>query len=272
MTDRQRRLSLAHLSMISVAPDRFIRAGAAAGFDDVGLRLVPTSSGIDHEVLGNDAALSNLASVLDDSGIGVLDVEVLRIREPHANSDPRPLLDAANALGARYVITTLEDPDTVRRADSLAAVAELAGERSLTLTVEYMLFSAAADLDSTLTAIDSSGTKYAAALPDVLHHTRSGGLPDDLSEVRPELIPYAQICGAHGRGRAADVAAARAEAISTRLPPDEGDLPVCEFIAALPSLTTLSVEAPLAGLSNPNNPAAHARFLLNSAHRVLGWE
>jgi hypothetical protein len=52
--------------------------------------------------------------------------------------------------------------------------------------------------------------------------------------------------------------------------PDEGDLQVREFIAALPPTAILSVESPLAGLSNPVDPLELAGALLASARRVAG--
>lgn len=52
--------------------------------------------------------------------------------------------------------------------------------------------------------------------------------------------------------------------------PDEGDLPVSEFVAALAPETILSVESPLKGRSDPTDPLALAREMLASAHRVAG--
>jgi hypothetical protein len=52
--------------------------------------------------------------------------------------------------------------------------------------------------------------------------------------------------------------------------PDQGDLPVREFIAALPAETILTVESPLKGQSDPADPLALAREMLASGHRVAG--
>jgi len=52
--------------------------------------------------------------------------------------------------------------------------------------------------------------------------------------------------------------------------PDEGDLPVREFVAALPRDTILSVESPLAGQADPQDPLALASAMLASARRVAG--
>ncbi len=120
MTIGGRLVSLAHLSMMAVAPVDLVRAASSAGYDGVGIRLVPTSDGIDHRVLGDAGRMSQLRRTLDETGIRVLDVEVVRLK-PDGPGEVRPLLEAGQALGARHVICTVEDPDPARRVDGLAA-------------------------------------------------------------------------------------------------------------------------------------------------------
>lgn len=264
------RYSLAHLSMIETAPIEVVRAAASAGFDYTGFRLTPTASGIDHGIIGNGAAIRELKSAIDDSGVGILDLEVLRLKDTGPTSDPMPLFEAAEYLGARYVITTLEDPDPVRRVESLALLAEQAAEYGVGLSVEFMLFSSAPNLAAACEAVEACGASNVVVLPDVLHLTRSGGTPDDMLDYPARLFPYVQICGANGPGAAADAVTARTEAVNARLMPDQGDLLVREFIECAPASTILSVETPLAGLGNPEDPAALAVELLASAHRAAG--
>lgn len=264
---------LAHLSMIAVPPARLAAVAAAAGFDFTGFRLTPSpSTGIDHRVLGDDLALAALRRAVDDAGIGILDVEVIRMKDPSAVEDARPLLEAAQVLGARYVIATVEDDDPVRRLDTLAQVAELAARHDTAIAVEFMLFSAARDLGTCVEIVQQCGAPNVVVLADVLHLERSGGRPDDLHGQPAELFPYAQICGAPGTGPAADPEVARSEGVRGRLMPDEGGLPVAAFIAALPVGAILSVEAPLAGQADPADPDALARDMLASARRVAGQE
>jgi sugar phosphate isomerase/epimerase len=207
---------------------------------------------------------------VDDAGIGILDVEVIRMKGPAAVEESRPLLEAAQALGARYVIATVEDDDPVRRIDTLARVAELAARHDTAIAVEFMLFSAARDLGTCVDIVQQCGASNVVVLADVLHLERSGGHPDDLRRQPSGLFPYAQICGALGAGPAADPEAARSEGVRGRLMPDDGDLPVREFIAALAPGTILSVESPLAGQADPADPDALARDMLASARRVAG--
>ena len=266
-----RSFGLAHLSMMSVPPARFAAVAAAAGFDFTGFRLTPSpSTGIDHAVLGNDRALESLCRAVSEEDISILDVEVIRMTDPSSVGASRPILEAAQALGARYVIATVEDEDPVRRLDTLARVAELAEEHNTSIAVEFMLFSAAKDLDTCVQIVTQCGAPNVVVLADSLHLERSGGHPSDLRRYPPELFAYAQSCGAPGAGAALDAQAARSEGVHGRLMPDEGDLPVREFIAALPPETILTVESPTKGQSDPADPVALAREMLASAHRVAG--
>ena len=262
---------LAHLSMIAVPPARLASVAAQAGYQFTGFRLTPSpSTGVDHGILGDDRALEALRRAVDDAGIGILDVEVIRMKDPSAVAAARPLLEAAQALGARYAIATVEDDDPVRRVETLASLAELAAEHGTGIAVEFMLFSAARDLDTCVSIVQAAGAPNVVVLADSLHLERSGGHPDDLRRYPASLFPYAQVCGAQGAGAAADAEAARAEGVKARLMPDDGDLPVAAFIRALPPTTILSVEAPLAGQADPADPVALAVAMLASARRAAG--
>jgi sugar phosphate isomerase/epimerase len=264
-----REYSLAHLSMIAVPPARLADVASGAGFDWFSLRLTPSpSTGIDHGHLGDDRALAHLRQHIDDSGARLLDLEVIRMTGPESVSAAVPLLDAAQALGARFIIATVEDPDPVRRIETLADLAQAASSRDVAIALEFMMFSACPDLLDAVAVVRACGASNVVVLPDVLHLTRSGGTTQELTDVDPRLLPYAQICGADGPGAAADAAAARAEGVRSRLLPDEGDLPVREFVRALPPTTILAVEAPLAGQADPADPDALARAMMASALKV----
>ncbi len=266
---RTREYSLAHLSMIAVPPRELVGVAAEAGYDYTGFRLTPSpSTGVDHGLIGDVRALRDLRRAIDDSGVRILDVEVVRMKDPSAVTDAAPLLEAAGILGAPYVIATVEDTDPHRRVDTLAALAQAAAQHGTGIAVEFMLFSAARTLQECVAVVEAAGQPNAVVLTDVLHLTRSGGSPDDLRSVPARLLPYVQVCGADGAGPADDPQEARAQAVRARLAPDEGDLPVREFVAALPAQTILSVESPLEGQADPVDRVGLARRLLSSAQAI----
>lgn len=265
------RYSLAHLSMIAVPPAQLVEVSREAGYEFTGFRLTPSpSTGIDHGLLGDVRALTDLRRRIDDSGVGILDVEVIRMKDPTAVVSAGPLLEAAHILGARYAIATVEDTDPVRRVDTLGAVAHAAAEHGIGIAVEFMLFSAARTLAECVEVVQAVGEPNVVVLADVLHLTRSGGVPADLATYPQALFPYAQVCGATGASPAADPESARAEAVRSRLMPADGDLPVRAFCEALPPTTILSVESPLDGQAMPEDPLALAIAMLASAREAAG--
>jgi len=267
--DMAREYSLAHLSMIAVPPARLADVAAGAGFEWFSLRLTPSpSTGVDHGTLGDDAALERLRSEIDGSGARLLDLEVIRMTGPESVAAATPLLEAAQALGARYVIATVEDADPVRRVDTLAAMAQAAAAHGTALALEFMVFTACPALVDAVDIVRAAEAPNVVVLPDVLHLTRSGGTTDQLAATDAGLLPYAQVCGAQGAGPVIDPSAARAEAARARLLPDEGDLPVRAFVQALPATTILAVEAPLAGQADPQDPQALAHAMMAASRAV----
>jgi len=267
--DLARTVSLAHLTLISVPPVALVRVAAEAGFDAVGLRLVPTSHGIDHKLLGYPSAMRGLRQQVADSGITVLDVEVVRVREPERMADPAPLIDAAAELGARWIITTVEDPDERRRADTFGALCAQAAARGVGISLEYMVFSEVRSLNAAVRLLDEVGAPNAALLVDALHHERSGGTPGEVARISPRLLPYVQVCDAGEAGAQLDPGLARAEAVTARLLPGDGRLPLEELVRAMPTSAALSVEAPLASPDAMGDPLATARRARASAAALV---
>src|SRR5215471_14351611 len=99
-----RKLSLAHLSLIEASPATFIRTAAAAGFNLVDLRLSPaTPTDARYTNTERLALCRQLAPLLRDTGMGVWDIEIIRLNERTDPQDHVPLMEAAALLGADRV-------------------------------------------------------------------------------------------------------------------------------------------------------------------------
>ncbi len=266
MTTSAREFSLAHLTMMEVAPTDLVRAAATAGYDGVGIRLVPTSDGVDHEMLSSRTRRAEVKRVLDDTGIRVVDVEVIRLY-PHGFGDVRPFFDVAAAFGAGHVVCTVEDDDGSRRVDEFARLCAIAADYGVRPTLEYMVFSSVPTLTDALDLVTAAGGS-AAVLVDALHHERGGGSPDDVRALTLSRAPYMQLCDSPETGRFTDRTVAREEAVYGRLLPGAGALPLAELLSQLDPETVVSVECPLIGQRSPADPVAVARAALAAARRV----
>jgi sugar phosphate isomerase/epimerase len=268
VTDAGRALSLAHLSLLHLAPPELVRVARAAGFDRVGaLRLTPTRDGRGHDLLGDAGLRARTVAAVQDSSLPVLDVELLRLGPTTTAADTEPLLAAGAELGARHVLCTVEDPEHGRRAETLALVSALATTYRLRCMVEPMVFTEVRTPHEAMVLLDAADARDAGVLVDALHLYRAGGSAGDVAAIDPRRLPYVQLCDAHGSGPAASRQAALDEAVGQRLPPGEGDLPLGDLLGAVPPMADVSVEVPHPG--SRADPLGWAERLHAATRRVL---
>ncbi len=240
-------LGLSALTVLDAPPPDTVAAAAAAGFGAVGVRVFPAGDEPPWPMIGNTPTVRETIRRLADTGIMLWDIEVLRLREDKTLDEQLAILDAGQLLGARYVLVNVNDPDPGRRLARLNVLAGEAAQRSLTLAVEYMIFTEIKTLQDALRLVEQVEGP-AVVLPDSLHAFRSGGTPEQLADLAPGLVPYAQLCDTLSDPRPESEADALAEARTRRRFPGDGDLPLVDFVLALPAGTALSVEAPVRDL------------------------
>jgi sugar phosphate isomerase/epimerase len=267
-----RQLSLASLSALHVPPPEFVRYAAAAGFDLVGaLRLLPASDGTGFDLVGDAALRRATAAALTATGLGVLDVEVFRIRPGTAAADAEPLLAIGAGFGARFLLTAVEDPEPARRADVFAELAQLARGHGLRCTAEPMVFSALRTPADAVALLTAAGADDAGVLVDALHLARAGGVPADLDALGAARLPYLQLCDAASAEPAgtdpAGLRRAVQEAVGHRLPPGEGVLPLADLLRRVDPRAPVSVEAPSPAART--DPAGWIRRLADATRALL---
>jgi len=259
-------ISLAALSLLRLPPPEVVRIAADVGFDSIGLRLVGVPGSVDHEMLGNSATRRATAAALKQTGIRVLDVEIVRLMSDLEEQPPHDaLLEAAAELGARYIDVITYDPDGGRAADSLAALCDQARQAGLGCVLEFMSFTEAKTMAMAREIVDRAASPNAGILVDVLHLFRTGGSTASLAGVPPELLPFAQLCDARHADIEPDPVKARAEAVADREIPGCGRLPLRDVVGSLPPGIPLSVEVPHGG---GRSPVEHARLLYSAAQAL----
>ncbi len=243
-------LSLAAATVLDLAPGDVPRCAADAGYPLCGVRFadVPAEAG-------------SVATALRASGVGLLDVEVVRLGPAGVTDEHRRLAAAAVELGARFLLTVSQDPDPAATIDRVASLAALLSGSPTRVALEPMVFTALrtrADAERVARAVPGT-----VVLLDPLHLYRGGtalDLPAD-----PVLTGYAQLCDASAEALGDPAHEAR----HARLPPGEGVLPLSGFIGALPSGTPLSVEVQSDVLAASLAPVARAVRVRSAAEEVL---
>jgi sugar phosphate isomerase/epimerase len=262
---RQRRLSLAHLSLIATPPAQLIPIAAAAGFDLVDLRLSPATPNDRSYTKAELADLwRQLLPILHDTGLRVWDVEIIRVNDRTVPEDYLSLMETAAALGAQRMKLVCDSADHGQAAQTLGHLCDLAAPFGLTMDLEYMVFSGVRSLQAALDIIESAGRSNIKVLIDALHWMRAG----DATALRPahlSRLGYVQLCDGPRKGPTSREALIQ-EARTNRLAPGEGEFPLRNLLAAMPPACVASIEVPLpAGQA----PLAHARYLHRAAQDLI---
>lgn len=243
-----RPLAVAHLTAIELSPCELIDAAAEAGFEAVCLRLLP--AGRVDPTRTDPGPLAETRSRLDHHGLGVIDVEVIRLR-PSLDLDAiAPAIEAAATIGARHLLAIGEDGEDEQLAEQLHALCLRAAPLGLRPMLEFIPFTVVRTVRQAAAIVRAADHPAAGVLVDPLHLQRSGGSPAQvqaLARSHPELFPYAQLCDA--RLAAPRGGALYEEAVTDRLLPGDGQLPLRELLDALPAQAPLSVETPVKALA-----------------------
>ncbi|MCA0941715.1 TIM barrel protein [Salipiger pacificus] len=237
-----RKLSVAHLTAIDLAPAALIRAAAEAGFDGVGLRLLQVTPDSPGYPLSDRTELRETRSALRDTGIEVADIEFLRLTPEFRLAEVLPTLDTGAELAARHVIAAPYDSDLSRLAGRLAALAEAADDRGLRAVLEFFPWTPVPDLATCRQVVEAAGP-LPGILVDSLHFDRSGSKIAQLAALPAERLPFAHLCDAPVRPAYSTedlLETARRE----RLPPGEGEIDLTNLLRSLPRDIPLGLEIP----------------------------
>ncbi|WP_111414978.1 sugar phosphate isomerase/epimerase family protein [Billgrantia lactosivorans] len=266
--------SLAALTVLELAPPEMVEVAARAGYQAVGLRLIPATPEEHHFPLVKDAALlRNTRQRLRDTGLRVLDIEILRLRpDTDVVRDFRQVLEIGAELGASEVLVAGNDDDGARTVDNFTAMCELAGPLGLHPHLEFMPWTGVKTLCQAhriVAAARQAGHANACLLVDAFHFNRSASRLEDLERVPPDWLRYVQLCDVAGP-IPASMEAILHEARQQRGFPGEGDIDLRGLLAALPAGRPLSLEIPTESLRRQGIPAlARARRALEAARAVV---
>lgn len=150
-------------------------------------------------------------------------------------------LDLLAGLGARKVNCVGLEPDIARCHDQFAMFARLAAERGIGATIEFMPFVAINSLAKALDCAAAADNGAGSVLLDSMHVFRTGTSIADIAALDPAMIGHVQLCDARSDWSDGDY---MARAKFDRLAPGQGDLPLSEFLGAVPDALVIGLEVP----------------------------
>lgn len=266
----QRSFSLAALTVLELSPVDMIEVAARAGYSHVGLRTEPATAQEHHFPLLADAGLRQATlKRLRDSGIKVLDIEILRLK-PHTNvAGFEPHLAFAAECGATELLVAGNDPDASRCAQRFAELCELGQRYGIHPHLEFMPWTDVPDLATAVKVVEQAGHPNGCILVDAFHFNRSRSQLSQLEQLSPGRLRYAQLCDVAGPVPD-DIERILFEARHERCLPGEGDCDLVGLLKALPPDIPLSLEIPTRRLMEQGVSALErATRALEATYRVL---
>jgi sugar phosphate isomerase/epimerase len=268
-----RAISLAALTVLEVPPPKMVEIAAQCGYSHVGLRPIAATPHEIHFPLLNDLSLQRetLAS-LRDNGVGVLDIEIFRLKPETNVGDFEAALAFGSQCGARFVLVAGNDPDQGRLSEKFAQLGELCLGFNLRPQIEFMPWTDVADLASATALLNASSSSNVGILVDAFHLNRSNSQVRDIPQNDPRF-GYVQLCDIGGPipESMEDILH---EARAARLFPGQGDCPLIELLGRVPANTPISLEVPADALRAKGMTAfARAEAALTATRTLLAsWE
>lgn len=264
-----RRLSLSPLTVLPCSPLEQVDAALDAGFDAVGLRLVPVLA-TDVDVTSDVKLQCALERRLAATKLPVLDIEVVRVDPDLDVAGVTPLLEFAGRLRARWLAATSvarahyreeQEPAVVRR---LAELCEAAARYGMGVMLEFMPSRGIGTLEHAVRVVSAVEQPNLGITVDALHFYRSGATPGALADVDPNLLACVQLCD----GPTTAPKDLAEEARYDRLYPGEGEFALTDLMSAVPHDLPVSVEAPSRSRAHLSL-SDRARESARAARRVL---
>lgn len=234
------------ISVLGMPPPQHVEVAAKLGCTQVTMGAAPISllkERYERWAFRSDPVLMrDTKAALRDHGVSVAGGEGWFIM-PHIDMrNTGGDLDMMAELGARAISACGLDPDRARCLDQLAVLTEMAAERGMRTSIEFVASLPIGTLADALAGVAHVGRPEIGLVIDAMHLFRSGGTAADVAALDPALIRHVQICDAPIVPVIDDYGH---EASFERLCPGAGELPLAELMAVLPPGAEIGLEIPM---------------------------
>jgi sugar phosphate isomerase/epimerase len=261
------RFSLAHLTVIRLAPPQVIEVADRTGYDTIGLGLTGGTEITPAYPLMDDKPLMRATkAAMAATGVGVLDIEFVRITPETDVLSLEPFAAAGAELGARYMITSAYDPDLNRFTDRLAAINDLASQYGLRAVLEFFPWTVVPDLSVALTVVEAAERPVESWW--TLHFNRSASRLDDLDRISPSRLPFVHVADAPVQASYTTEELLHAGRVE-RLPPGEGGIDIKRIPSHMPQDMPVALEGPMTAMAAAEGEESVALRVRQAGERLL---
>ncbi|HTP97993.1 MAG TPA: TIM barrel protein [Casimicrobiaceae bacterium] len=261
--------SLSALTVLELPPPDMVTCARDAGYSHVGLRLVPaTPTEVSYDTIGDTPIIRQTLARLADTGVMVLDVEILRLKPETKVGEFRGVLETAARLGATNALVADNDPDEARFTDNFAALCDLAAPFGIAPNLEPMPWTEARNFAQGARIVGNAKRANAGLLIDPLHFDRGGSVASEIGSVPTSWIRYIQMCDVPAQ-RPTTLEGLLHHARSERMLPGEGGLDLAGILRAVPADTPISLEIPQEQLAKTMPAVERSRRALAALQELV---
>jgi len=267
-----RRYSLAQLTALPYAPPQMLQLAEKVGCHATGVRLLPAAPGGKCYPLMTDAAmLRDTLACMQDTGVQILDLEIIRIDQDFAVQDWLAFMETGAKLGAKHILVAGDDTDIPRLTASFAKLCEAAAPFGLTADLEFMPWTAIANVAIARQILEAVAQPNAGILVDALHFARCASTLAELAALPRDCLHYAQICDGTVPAPTS-VEDLIFDARCNRLLPGEGGINLRDLFAQLPCDLPISIEIPNDARTREMGFEAWAKQAMQTSRQMLEGE
>lgn len=263
-------IGIAPLSLIELTPPNRVACAAEAGYSSIGMRLVPaTPTEAKYDLVSKDSDVRKATfAKLKETGLKVLDIEIIRFTPDFKAKDLEPVMESAAEFGASRALVAGNDKDLERTAAQFAELCDVAAPFKIACAIEFMPFTEVKSLKQASELLKKINKKNAGIVFDLMHYHYSGSTIDDIKATPVEYFSYVQMCdGALNPPK--DNAELIHHARGLRETPGKGGIDIVSVMKALPKNLPVSVECINENYAYNMSPLARAREYFDATQKIL---
>ncbi|MET0240476.1 MAG: TIM barrel protein [Sphingobium sp.] len=240
------RIGLDFLSVLGMPPLDYVALAGQLGVGHIGMAPFPIVSVPElyegWTLRDNPGLVREIKTAVADHGLSIAVGEGFFIKPGADVNAVAADMDILADVGAKRLTVCSFEGDLPTAFDQLARFAELAAVRGMGSQVEFVPNLGIGDLPTALAAVKHVGRDDFGVVIDAMHIYRSGATAADVAALSPQAIGHFQLCdvpyaiAAQGYGY---------EASFERLAPGDGELPLAELLAAIPTDKVVGLEIPM---------------------------
>jgi sugar phosphate isomerase/epimerase len=235
-------IAVGGLTLGNQDPFVVMESASAGGFGAVNLKFTPRPQEVPPRLMMDTGYRHEVGVELARRRLRLLSFGGFWLDGVTEISQYRPAIEAGSAMGVRFAIALCLDANAERRLSHLRQLAELCADYGVNVALEFFAYSAVRSIGEGCAHINALGMPNVKLLVDALHLSRSGGDASQLRSLDPSVFGYFQLCDAPTSAPPPDKLSF--EALRNRLDPGEGELPLHEYLAALPDGAPIELEIP----------------------------